>query len=110
MFPAFCPVHSGIKSSLQDHFQLYLETTQPAGLILANAAHLFDYIDSKNKIYPSIRFYAFIECQFFRQRSRVKGCMWKPYCTNFTLLKTKGYFLYISHEKTLQNHPERAEK
>lgn len=45
------------------------------GLILANAAHLFDYIDFKNNIYLSIWFYAFIGCQFvaFWRCSHVKG-------------------------------------
>ncbi len=56
------------------------------GLILANAAYLFDYIDFKNNIYISMWVHAFIRCQFvvflavqLCERSRVEAFVHKLY-------------------------------
>lgn len=121
VFPAFCPVHSGIPSSLlfricrTESNCIWIQHTSRLilfmGLILAYTAHLFDSIHSKNIIYVSefLCIHWTSVCSFW-QRGHVKGHAWKPCRTNFTLLKSESYFLYIFHGRKFMRRATREQK
>lgn len=107
VFPAFCPVHSGIQSSplfgicrITSNCIWNQHTSSLIlfmGLILAYTAHLFDCFPSKSIrlckcVFLCIHWMSVCVCW---QCSHVKGHQWKLYCTNFTLLESKSCFLHI---------------